>query len=122
MKRSHFEKLVEHALERIPQRFRAAMDNVAILVQDWPDPRLVEEVTGDADEMLYGLFEGTPLPARRVEDSGELPAVIYLFRKPLMEDFPEPGELEHEIEVTLVHEIAHFMGLDEDVVRAYGYG
>ena len=122
MKRSHFEKLVEHALERIPQRFRAAMDNVAILVEDWPDPRLVEEVTGDADEMLYGLFEGTPLPARRVEDSGELPAVIYLFRKPLMEDFPESGELEHEIEVTLVHEIAHFMGLDEDVVRAYGYG
>ena len=122
MKRSYFEKLVERALERIPRRFRAAMDNVAILVEDWPDPRLVEEVTGDADEMLYGLFEGTPLPARRVEDSGDLPAVIYLFRKPLMEDFPEPGELEYEIEVTLVHEIAHFMGLDEDVVREYGYG
>lgn len=121
MLRRRFERMVDRALERIPQRFREAMENVAILVEDWPDPDVVEEVTGDRNEMLYGLFEGTPLHERHLENSGELPAVIYLFRRPLVEDFPDPGELEYEIEVTLVHEIAHFMGLNEEAVRQYGY-
>ena len=113
--------MVDRALERIPQRFREAMENVAVLVEDFPDPDVVEEVTGDRNEMLYGFFEGVPLHERHLEDSGVLPAVIYLFRGPLVEDFPDPGELEYEIEVTLVHEIAHFMGLNEEAVRQYGY-
>ena len=113
--------MVDEALGRIPQRFREAMENVAVLVEEWPNPDVVEEMTGDREEMLYGLFEGTPLQERHVEDSGDLPAVIYVFQGPLVEDFPDPDDLEYEIEVTLVHEIAHFMGLDEDAVREHGY-
>lgn len=121
MERRRFEVLVARALEKIPQPFRQAMQNVAIVVEDWPDPEVAEEVTGDPDEVLYGLFTGTPLPERRLEDSGDLPAVISLYQGPLEEDFPDLEELVEEIEITLVHEIAHFMGFDEETLREYGY-
>jgi len=97
------------------------MQNLAVVVEDWPDPALMEEVTGAPDEVLYGLFDGTPLPERRFEDSGDLPAVIRVYQGPLEEDFPDLEELEYEVEVTLVHEIAHFMGLDEEAIEQYGY-
>lgn len=121
MRRREFERLVERVLLRIPERFRQAMQNLAIVVEDWPEPALMEEMFGNPDEVVYGLFEGLSLPERSAEDSGELPAVIHLYQGPLEEDFPEREELEQEIEVTLVHEIAHFMGLDEATVQAYGY-
>ncbi len=121
MNRHRFQTLVQRALEKIPQPFQQALQNVAIVIEDWPDPEVVEEVTGDPDELLYGLFSGTPLPERRLEDSGELPAMITLYQRPLEEDFPDLDELVEEIEITLVHEIAHFMGFDEDTLREYGY-
>ena len=121
MSRRAFEKLVEKALERLPEEFRQALDNLAIVIEDWPDPAIVEEITGDSEEVLYGLFTGTPLPERRFDDSGDLPAVIALYQGPLEEDFIKPAELAREVEITLVHELAHFMGFDEDVVRQYGY-
>ena len=121
MNRRHFEILVQRALEKIPQPFQQALGNVAVVIEDWPDPEVVEEVTGDPDELLYGLFSGTPLPDRRLDDSGEVPALITLYQRPLVEDFPDLDELVEEIEITLVHEIAHFMGFDEDTLREYGY-
>ena len=121
MSRRAFEKLVEKALERLPEEFRQALDNLAIVIEDWPDPAIVEEITGDSEEVLYGLFIGTPLPERRFDDSGDLPAVIALYQGPLEEDFIKRAELAREVEITLVHELAHFMGFDEDVVRENGY-
>ena len=121
MCRRAFEKLVEKALERLPGEFRQALDNLAIVIEDWPDPEIVEEITGDPEEVIYGLFSGTPLPERRFEDSGDLPPVIALYQGPLEEDFPDRGELAREVEITLVHEMAHFMGFDEDTVRKFGY-
>ena len=97
------------------------MQNVAILVEEWPDPDVVEEITGCQGELIYGLFSGTPLSEQHIEDSGVLPPVIAIYQGPLVEDFPELDELIAEIKITLVHEIAHFMGLDEEAVRAYGY-
>ena len=121
MCRRAFEKLVEKALERLPGEFRQAFDNLAIVIEDWPDPAIVEEITGDPSEVIYGLFSGTPLPERRFEDSGDLPPIIALYQGPLEEDFPDRGELAREVEITLVHELAHFMGFDEDTVRKFGY-
>ena len=121
MCRRAFEKLVEKALERLPGEFRQAFENLAIVIEDWPDPAIVEEITGDPSEVIYGLFSGTPLPERRFEDSGDLPPVIALYQGPLEEDFPDRGELAREVEITLVHELAHFMGFDEDAVREFGY-
>ena len=121
MHRTEFESLVEKALEHIPTPFRQAMQNVAILVEEWPDPDVVEEITGCRGELIYGLFSGTPLSEQHIEDSGVLPPVIAIYQGPLVEDFPELDELIAEIKITLVHEIAHFMGLDEEAVRVYGY-
>ena len=121
MRRRAFEKLVEKALERLPEEFRQALANLAIVIEDWPDPAIVEEITGDPEEVLYGLFTGTPLPERRFDDSGDLPPVIALYQGPLEEDFSERVELAREVEITLVHELAHFMGFAEDAVRKYGY-
>ncbi len=121
MKRPDFYALVDQALERIPQVFREAMNNVEIIVDAWPDPDLMEEVTGDRDAILYGLFSGRPITERSIDDWGDPPAVIHLYRKPLEEDFPDPQDLSREIEITLVHEIAHFMGFDEDTLAKYGY-
>ncbi len=121
MKRAGFDTLVQKALGRVPQIFRDAMHNIEIVVEDWPDPDLMEEVTGERDAVVYGLFTGRPLPLRSVGDWGEPPGLIYLYRRPLEEDFPDPEELAREIEVTLVHEIAHYMGFDEGTLEEYGY-
>jgi predicted Zn-dependent protease with MMP-like domain len=121
MKRAGFDALVETALARIPGKFRDAMENVQIIVEDWPDRELMEEVAGDPDEVVYGLFTGRPLPERRFGDWGELPSMIHLYRGPLEEDFPDPDDLAREIEITLVHEIAHFMGFGEEILEEYGY-
>jgi predicted Zn-dependent protease with MMP-like domain len=116
-----FDAQVSRALGRIPRQFRDAMQNVEIVVEDWPDPGLMEEVTGTRDDVVYGLFVGKPLPLQSVSDWGEPPGLIYLYRGPLEEDFPDPAELAREIEITLVHEIAHYMGFDEEILAEYGY-
>jgi len=121
MKRKEFDSLLNRALKKIPREFRNALEEVQIVVDDWPDPELMEEVTGSRDEVLYGLFTGTPLTERHFTDWGDLPAVIHVYRKPLEEDFPDPGELAREIEITLAHEIAHFLGFDEEILKRYGY-
>ncbi len=121
MRRSEFDKLVRAALRRIPEVFRSALDNIQIVVQDWPDPEVMEEMTGDPDSVVYGLFTGRALTERHYDDWGDLPAMITIFQGPLEEDFPDRKELEREIEVTLVHEIAHYMGIDEQTLASYGY-
>ena len=122
MRRSAFDELVQKAIRGIPQRFRDAMHNLEIVVEDWPDPDLMEEVTGDREAILYGLFTGRPLPMRNATDWGDLPSLIYLYRGPLEEDFSDPEELARQIEITLVHEIAHYMGFGEEILEEYGYG
>ena len=121
MKRRDFELFVEECLRRIPQVFRDALSNLQIVVEDWPDPDLMEDLFGDRSTVLYGLFVGRPITERHFDDWGDPPALIYIWQKPLEEDFPEQKDLEREVEVTLVHEIAHFMGFDETTLAEYGY-
>lgn len=121
MKRREFEKLVRRALGRIPREFRDAMENVEIVIEDWPDPDLMQEMFGDRHALAYGLFVGTPLPEQHAGDWGGLPTVIQIYQGPLQQDFPAPQDLAREVEITLVHEIAHYMGFDEDILTEYGY-
>jgi predicted Zn-dependent protease with MMP-like domain len=116
-----FEALVRKAIDRIPSEFQAAMKNIAILIEDWPGPEAEDWMEDDPEGALYGFYQGTPLPERTADDSGMLPDIIYLYRKPLEEDFPNPDDLVREIEITLVHEIAHYFGFDEDILARYGY-
>lgn len=121
MTRKSFEALVREAIDRIPAEFQAAMKNVAIVIEDRPGPEAEEMLEDDPEEALYGFYQGVPLPERTADDSGMMPDVIYLYRKPLEEDFPEREELIREVEITLVHEIAHYFGFDEEILERYGY-
>ena len=105
-----FEKQVRAALDSLPPHLAAALDNIAVVIEDeHPD-----------DPNLFGLYEGIPLPERG-DMAGELPDRITIFRIPLEEEFPDPADLEREIRITVLHEIGHYFGLDEDRLAQLGY-
>ena len=122
MKRQAFYKLVRQALDRIPAEFQAAMKNVAIVVKDRPGPEVREDSNSDEEGTVYGLYQGIPLPERTTDDTGTMPDVIVLYQKPLEQDFPDRDELIREIEITIVHELAHYFGFGEEILERYGYG
>ena len=105
-----FEEHVERALAALPPELQTAVENVEISVED--------EHPDDPD--LFGLYEGVPLPERG-DWAGSLPDRIRIFQKPLVESFSDPSELEEEIRVTVLHELAHYFGLDEDELDNLGY-
>jgi predicted Zn-dependent protease with MMP-like domain len=116
---ARFERLVERALAGIPDPFRAALAEVAIVVDDEPTPEQRLENDLAEDEMLYGLYEGVP----RTEygaDWSAVPNRITLFRLPLEEDFAEPAELAEEVRITVIHELAHHLGIDDDRLDELG--
>ena len=115
-----FYELVERALEGLPPELSELLDNVAIVVDDWPEDS-TPLVSDDPDETLYGLYEGVPLTQRGASYYGMLPDRITIFRRPLERDFPRE-ELEEQIRITVVHEIAHHFGFDEDRLEELGWG
>ncbi len=116
----NFYKLVERALEGLPPELSRLLDNVAIVVDDWPDYS-TPLVAGGPGETLYGLYEGVPLTERGAGYYGFLPDKITIFRGPLERDFA-PEELEEQVRVTVVHEIAHYFGFEEDRITELGWG
>src|SRR5580765_5859182 len=107
--RTSFEALVERALAEIPPPFDRALDEVAIVIADLPTRQELRENGLGPDEMLYGLYEGTP----RTEwgaDQVPFPNRITLYRVPLEEDFPNRHELADEVRETVIHELAHHLG------------
>ena len=113
-------ELVERALEGLPPELAELLDNVAIVVEDWPD--LSSPLVADGGvETLYGLYEGVPLTERGSGYYGILPDRITIFRGPLERDFWRE-ELEEQIRITVVHEIAHHFGFDEDRLEELGWG
>lgn len=105
-----FEQHVERAIASLPPELREAVLNVDISVED--------ELAGDPD--CFGLYEGVPLPERG-DWAGAMPDRIRIFRLPLVESFPDPDELEREIRITVLHELAHYFGIDEDRLEDLGY-
>jgi predicted Zn-dependent protease with MMP-like domain len=115
-----FYELVEQALEGLPPELSELLDNVAIVVDDWPDYS-TPLVAGGPGDTLYGLYEGVPLTERGAGYYGMLPDKITIFRGPLERDFRR-AELEEQIRITVVHEIAHHFGIDEDRLEELGWG
>jgi predicted Zn-dependent protease with MMP-like domain len=115
-----FYGLVERALEDLPPELARLLDNVAIVVDDWPEYS-TPLVSGGPEETLYGLYEGVPLTERDAGYYGILPDRITIFRGPLQRDFAA-RELEEQVRVTVVHEIAHYFGLDEERLEELGWG
>ena len=114
-----FERLVERALAGIPSPFRESLAEVAIVIDDLPTPDQLDENDLEADGTLYGLYEGVP----RTEYGADwvaAPNRITLFRLPLEEDFPDPDDLAEEVRITVIHELAHHLGIDDDRLEELG--
>ena len=114
-----FERLVERALAGIPSPFRDALAEVAIVIDDEPTAQQRRDNDLPDGESLYGLYEGVP----RTEygaDWSAAPNRITLFRLPLEEDFADPMELAEEVRITVIHELAHHLGIDDDRLDELG--
>ena len=110
--RAGFEALVDQALDDIPTEIASQVHNVVVLVEDEPP----------ADEPdLLGVYEGVSLTERTADHTG-LPDRITVFRRPLLEMCETPEELVREVRITVVHEIAHHFGIDDDRLHELGYG
>ena len=116
-----FEQLVDRAIASIPRPFSDALGEVAIVIEDEPTLDQLEENGIDLDETMYGLYEGVPRTAYAA-DWAISPNRITLFRLPLEEDFADPDELEDEVRRTVVHELAHHLGIDDDRLDELGAG
>ena len=120
--REEFEDVVERAIEMIPEIFRAQLNNITITVEDQPSKDLLREMDIPPNETLFGVFTGVPLPERSVTEPPLYPDVIIIFRKPLMAACRNFKQLEEEIATTVVHELAHYLGLSEERLEELGYG
>jgi predicted Zn-dependent protease with MMP-like domain len=109
---SEFEEHVRRALDSLPDQLRQAMENVAIVVE--------EENPDDPD--VFGLYTGVPLTERGSGYAGSLPDTIEIYRRPLEGEFgDDPSLLEEEIRITVMHEIAHHFGIDDDRLEELGW-
>ncbi len=117
MNRLEFEHAVHEAINTLPNWVHDALDNIVVEVHDEPD----EDLDPDGEGLL-GLYLGLPLPERGAEYAGELPDIIYIFYRPHLElGLPLP-ELREEIAKTLIHEVAHYFGIDDERLHELGYG
>jgi predicted Zn-dependent protease with MMP-like domain len=115
--RSEFERLVADALATIPRRFRKAMRNIAIVVEDEPERSLLHEMEIEPPDTLFGLYQGTPLTERGWGHGNVLPDRILLFQGPHEREAEDADDLVGVIGETLIHEIGHYFGLDEDQIQ-----
>src|SRR5210317_33522 len=116
MQHEDFEEVVRLTISRLPDWVQEAMHNVEVLVLDEADDFLDPDGEG-----LLGLYTGVPLPEREANHAGELPDVIYIFRRPHLEMGLDLDALHEEIGRTLIHEIAHYFGMDDDHLDELGW-
>ena len=116
-----FRKLVDEALALIPEEFRPYLDGVPVVIAEWAPDRLLDELEVPEDETLYGLYSGHAL-TEGPPQSGELPPRITIYRGPLLEDCEDEDDLREEIATTVLHEIAHHFGIDEERLEELGWG
>jgi predicted Zn-dependent protease with MMP-like domain len=116
-----FERLVDRAIAAIPDPYRGALSEVAIVIEDEPSREQLRENDIEPGDSLYGLYEGVSR-AEYGADSAAEPNRITLFRLPLEDDFVDPAELEDEVRLTVLHELAHHLGIDDDRLDELGAG
>lgn len=117
MTRQEFNRLVEEALDDIPPRFRQAMKNIAIVLEDEPSAELLADLEIEPPDSLYGLYQGTPLTERSWGYGNALPDRISLFQRTIEEDSEDAEDVIVCIAETLIHEIGHYFGLSEEQIE-----
>jgi len=121
MDRKAFEKLLDEAIGELPKDFRKRMENVAVIVEDYPSAELIEQLDLDPEAVLFGLYEGVPLTERGFFAQPLHPDRILIFQGEIEDECDSPEEVKEELKVTIVHEIAHFFGLSDEYLEELGY-
>lgn len=112
MERADFEELVDRALDQIPDEIAALVENLVVLVED---------DAPDHDPDLLGLYDGVALTERAANHALELPDRIFIYRYPLLDYCDDVADLEEQVTITVVHEIAHHFGIDDARLHDLGY-
>ena len=118
MKRAEFDRLVAEAVASIPKRFRDAMQNLVIVLEDEPSRELLREMEIEPPGTLFGLYQGTPLTSRGWDYGNTLPDRILLFQKPHERSARDADDLVTAIAETIIHEVGHYFGLSEEEIEA----
>jgi predicted Zn-dependent protease with MMP-like domain len=115
--RPEFEALVERALRTLPRPFKDKIANVAVVVEDWADDETLREVGIEPPDTLYGLYRGIDLTRRDSSYGNVLPDTIHIYQGPVEEDCADDAEMAELVRDTVIHEIGHYFGLDDDTME-----
>jgi len=114
VRRQEFERLVAEALDALPRRFRKYMRNIAVVVEATPSRELLEEMELWPDHTLLGLYQGVPLTERGHGYGNVLPDQITIFQQPIEDLYDTPEEIKAAVRETVIHEVGHYFGLDDE--------
>jgi predicted Zn-dependent protease with MMP-like domain len=114
MQQRDFEQLVVEALDALPQRFRRHLQNIAVVVEEAPSRKLLESLGLWPENTLLGLYEGVPLPERGYGYGNILPDRITIFQRPIETMCFTPHEIRDVVQDTVLHELGHYFGLDDE--------
>jgi predicted Zn-dependent protease with MMP-like domain len=117
MTRRQFEALVEKAMRKLPKKFREKISNIAVVVEDWADDATLRDVGIEPPDTLYGLYRGIELAHRDSSYGNVLPDVITIYQGPIEEDAADQEEMAEIVRETVVHELGHYFGLDDDTMH-----
>jgi predicted Zn-dependent protease with MMP-like domain len=117
MTRERFTKLVEEALGEIPDPFRDAMHNVAVVVEDEPSPELLKQMDLEPGDSLFGLYHGIPLTERDSRYGNTLPDRISIYQVPIEEACEDEEDIRQCVAETVIHEFGHYFGLSEEEIE-----
>ncbi len=117
MTHSEFEALVDRALRTLPRRFKEKIANVAIVVEDWADDETLRELDMEPPDTLYGLYRGIDLTHRDTSYGNVLPDTIHIYQGPIEEDCADAAEMAELVRDTVIHEIGHYFGLDDETMH-----
>lgn len=119
--RHDFARLVAEALEELPPEIRERMENVEVVIAEWPTPAQLRRAGLRRGQTLFGLYEGVPLTQRTSGYNLVPPDKITIFRGPILATFRSPEEIRRQVRRTVLHEVGHHFGLDEAHLRALDY-
>ena len=120
--KQRFAELVEEALRELPEPFAAHLEEMSVEIKDRPTDKQLKAQGLEDDELLLGLYVGHPMTERSVEYSGMLPDAIYIFQEDIELVSRSERELVEQVRTTVLHEIGHHFGMDENDLDDLGYG
>jgi predicted Zn-dependent protease with MMP-like domain len=117
MTRGQFEAVVERSLRTLPKAFKDKLRNIAVVVEDWADDETLEEMGIEPPDTLYGLYRGVDITNRDSSYGNVLPDVITIYQGPIEEDAGDEAEMREIVRETVMHELGHYFGLDDETMH-----